>query len=509
MTAMKKITFIICLVLTIPFIGCEDQLDQQPLSNLGFDNFYRTQADMIQAVNGTYRALSGYDVRLLELSEVRSDNVYVALAGPRDYVPVHNFMATLATNAYMSTAWNNNYQGILRANLVMEKLNETIVPNETLRNRMMGEVKFLRAFFYFDLIRLFGKVPLVTRPLVTSEDREEALLLDRSPVSEVYDLIIADLTDAIALLPGTYTGADRGRVTSHAARGILALVHLTRSGPHYGIDGPGLGVSEYSQALTLLNQIIDSKQFSLLPSYAGVFSYSNEYNSEVIFSLQAFDPTGEIDQGVGTTLPSEWYEANYGQAVSIGFAGGVVSDAPKEPSRNLINSFEANDVRDNFSILPSYVYLGNTVNRPQFVKFLDLAEKPTARFSFPINFPVLRYADILLMKAETIIRSAGPSSESDDLINQIRTRANLGPIAGATLSDLLTESRHEFVSEGRRWHELVRTGEVLNVMNAWIVAEDDVRANHVNTVTANHIIYPIPQAERAVNPLLEQNPGYN
>jgi starch-binding outer membrane protein, SusD/RagB family len=510
---MKK-NFILYIMLSCVFTACEKKLAQVPISQPSADNFFRNTADFQQAISGIYQALHNvpntydYSVRQNELAEVRSDNIYSpGTSGVRDWLPINNFDKTLATNPNINGLWIDNFNGILRANIVLDKLNATLVPDNATRDRMEGEAKFLRAFFYFDLVRYVGKVPIFDHVATPTE----ALTIPRSPVADVYNLIISDLQTAILKLPATYVAADKGRARSDAAKGILALVYLTRSGPNYGIEGPGLAMNEYSQALTLLNDIITSARYSLQATYASVFSYTNENNSEVIFDMQSVDPGTTANAGVGTELPSWMYEGAYGQRY-LGFAGGVDGDGAKVPSNSLRSTFEVADVRDDFSILPNYTDLnGNLQNRAQFIKFLDLTKKPLIRFNFSINYPILRYADILLMKAEAILRSGsgGTQAEVDALVKQVRDRAGLtGTVwSNVTLDQLLAERRREFMAEGKRWHDLVRTGKVLTAMAAFD-ASDDV-TNKMNPTTANDIIYPIPFNQLSVSPgLYTQNPGY-
>lgn len=503
---MKKISLILCSALLLGLGACEDDLDQAPISEASAANFFRNTEDFQLAVNGVYNTLGGYPVRALNLSEVRSDNIYApGVSGVRDWNPVNNFEKTLATNPLIADAWNANYNGILRANTVLDKINETAVPDAETRNRFIGEAKFLRAFFYFDLVRLFGRVPLFDRVVTPTE----ALEIPRSSVEDVYALIMSDLEDAITKLPGSYNASNKGRATAHAARGLLALVHLTRSGPEIHPDGPTLGVNEYDKALSLLNEVINSGQYGWVNNYASIFSYTNENNPDIVFDVQAIGGNAG-DVGVGSILPSEMYEELYARAVGIPFPGGIPIDGPKTPSTDLINSYPADDVRDDFSILPSYNDpSGALVNRAQFVKFLDLSQAGVDRFNWSINFPVLRYTDILLLKAEAILRGAsgGSQSEVDAIVNDVRARAGLDPVSNVDLDMLLEERRREFAAEGLRWHDLVRTGKVIEVMNAWDAVED--ASNKINTVTANDIIYPIPQTQLDVKKgLYEQNPGY-
>ncbi|MCH5685395.1 RagB/SusD family nutrient uptake outer membrane protein [Niabella sp. W65] len=172
----------------------------------------------------------------------------------------------------------------------------SIITDEALRKRYEAEAKFLRAFYYFDLVKIFGRVP-VTEKAVSPE---EARQLQRSEVSKVYELILQDLQFAADNLPEAYAAADKGRATKFAAKGILALVHLMRSAPTYDIKGPGLGLNEYSQALALLNEIVASGKYTFAPSFPNIFSYTNENNSEVIFDVQyatGFNPV------LGATFP--------------------------------------------------------------------------------------------------------------------------------------------------------------------------------------------------------------
>ncbi len=408
----------------------------------------------------------------------------------------------------MNEAWYANYLGILRANTVLDNLNATVVPDEATRSQMEGEAKFLRAFFYFDLIRWFGKVPLVDHAVTI----EEALTISRSPVADVYSLVISDLTDALGKLPETYPATGKGKATSLAAKALLGLVYLTRTGSTYGIEGPGLGTNEYSEAVSLFNEVINSGKFSWVSSYASIFSYTNEGNQDIVFDIQAIGGnTGDV--GVGSRFPSEIYDGAYGLAIGLGFPGGADVDSPKAPSKDLQSSYETGDVRYTFSILPSYVNLsGNTVNTGQFIKFLDASKKGADRFNWPINYPVLRYTDVLMMKAEAIIRGGfgglGTQQEVDDIVNMVRARAGLGSVSSVTLDMLLLERRHEFAGEGLRWHDLVRSGTIIEIMSAWD-AKDDLE-NKVKPMSADEIIYPIPQTQLTVSPgLYSQNPGYN
>ncbi|HPR85302.1 MAG TPA: RagB/SusD family nutrient uptake outer membrane protein, partial [Prolixibacteraceae bacterium] len=236
---MKKIFYFILFAAAL-FSSCSDDLDLQPISSATTETFYKSTNDFISGVNAVYNDLKAYPDRLLNLSETRSDNLYaVSDGGVRDWEGINSFHKTIAANPYVSEAWLSDYNGIYRANVLLDKLttNGNVITDATLRKRLEAETKFLRAFYYFDLVRWFGKVPVITTPVSVAE----ALTIPRSPVADVYTQIVSDLQFAVTNLPETYATADKGRVTKFAAQGILALVYMTRSGPTYNIEGPGLG----------------------------------------------------------------------------------------------------------------------------------------------------------------------------------------------------------------------------------------------------------------------------
>jgi len=498
---MKKIIYFIIISVAV-LSSCSDDLDLKPISSATTETFYQSTNDFIQGVNAIYNDLRAYPDRQLNLSETRSDNLYaVSDGGVRDWEGINSFHKTIASNTYISEAWLTDFNGIYRANVVLDKLatNGDIITNETLRNRLEGEARFLRAFYYFDLVRWFGKVPVIDTPTSVSE----ALNIPRADVSEVYNLIISDLQFAADKLPASYSSSDLGRATKYAAQGILALVYMTRSGATYDINGPGLNSNEWSQALTLLNSIISSGKYSFLPDYSSIFSYSNENNAEVIFDVQYVTGLSPVMGGTFAPLlvPDDYFKSQ-GKAVQGGLTIRPVSDI-------LVDSYETGDVRKDFSIKQGFTYNGVTEDRPFFDKYVDLNYVPTNRLDWAINFIVLRYTDVLMMKAECILHGvSGTQTEVDAIVNQVRQRAGLTTtVSNVTLEQLMTERQKEFAAEGSRWHDLVRSGLVTTVMPDWI-EKIDVQGQ-IQSFQANYIIYPIPQSEIDVKDgLYEQNPGY-
>ncbi|RAV28507.1 RagB/SusD family nutrient uptake outer membrane protein [Sinomicrobium soli] len=480
--------------------SCENELDQTPISEIGSDDYYNTVEEYEIAVNGVYSTLKTYPNFQFYLSEVRSDNMYsVTQTGVRDYEPINNFFVNLSPNSIIGDHWNSNFEGIYRANDFLSKLDETIVTDEETYQRMEGEARFLRAFFYFDLVRTYGGVPVLDRPYSPIETLE----IGRSPVSEVYDFIIGDLEDAIALLPESYPASEEGKVTSWAAKAILGEVYLTRSGPAYGIEGPGMDSGEYDLALGLFNDIINNGPFGFVDDYSSIFGYDNENNEEIVFDIEF------ISGGVGAggeyqslTVPNGYLVVN-----EVGFPNG---EDRKPVATGLINAYEEGDIRRGFNILEGYTdQNGNFIPSPFYVKFIDLEYSGQDRFDWGLNYPVVRYTDILMMKAEAVLMGGtGDQSEVDHIVNMVRGRAGLGDVSGVDIDMLLEEKRKEFACESKRWYDLVRTGKVVDVINGWIPGEDI--QDRMNLMDANQIIYPIPSAQMTVKEgLYDQNPGYN
>lgn len=493
--------FLLPALVALLATACTDDLNQVPISSATTATFYTQTSDFVQASNAIYNDLRGYPDRQLNLSETRSDNLYaVSDGGVRDWEGINSFHKTIAANPYVTEAWSANFNGVYRANVLLDQLktNGALVTDAALRTRLEAEARFLRAFFYFDLVRWFGKVPVIDRPVTANE----ALDIPRSPVADVYALILSDLQFAATNLPETYAAADRGRATRFAAKAALALVHMTRSGPTYGIEGPGLGLNEWNLALTQLNEIIASGKFSFLPSYANIFSFTNENNAEVIFDVQYTTGLNPVVGGTfaWTLVPDTWFQAN-GKAIQGGLTIRPVSN-------DLLNAYTANDTRKAFTIQTGFTFNGVTETRSFFKKYVDLTRVPVNRVDWPINFIVHRYTDILMLKAECILKGApGTQAEVDAVVNQVRTRAGLAAVTGVTLPQLFAERRKEFAAEGSRWHDLVRSGLVETVIPAWIAAEDVQKV--MQAFQKAYILYPVPQTELDVKQgLYSQNAGY-
>ena len=505
---MKKIIYLI-LSFVVLFSSCDMDLDQQPLSQASTDTYYQTLSDFNQGLNAVYSSLRGYPDRLMNLSETRSDNLFaVSDGGVREWEGINSFHRTLASNAYIEEAWEVNFNGIFRANnylAQLEERGESVILDKELRQRMEGEVRFLRAFYYFDLLRYFGRVPLIDRVV----DATEAKTIPRSDVRDIYDLILRDLNLAIDYLPvpSAYASVDIGRVNKYAAKMLLGLVYMTRSGPDLGVEGAGLNSNEWSVAVQHFDEIIASNAFTLLSDYSKIFDYDNEHNEEVIFNVEYSSGANPV---VGATFPWVLVPDNWFQSLKFGVQGGLTI---RPVSSDLMALYTKDDVRRIFSIQEGYSYNNNTVveNRPFIKKFVDVTKVPTtSRFDWPINYIVFRYTDLLLLKAECVLNGAAGSqvSDVDAIVNAVRSRAGIAEsLTNVSKEQLLAERRREFVGEGLRWFDLIRSGQVETVMKSWIAAEDS--GGQMQDFKIDYVLYPLPQSEMNTSPgLYEQNKGY-
>lgn len=486
---MKRSAYILLLFVVS---SCSKQLDQNPVSNTTTDNFYTNSNDFLQAINGVYSKLRDYPSQSLWLSEMRSDDIAAVSDGNRDWQNINDFSPNLTTTGFIVSSWSNNFNGIFNANAVLDALtSKGSVLTDSLRTRITAEARYLRAFYYFQSLRLYGGLPVVDKALTATE----VATVPRSSVEDVYTFIISDLEYAAANLPATYAGADVGRATSYAAKGILGLVYLTRSGPTYGVKGPGLNSNEYDKALALFNEIINSGKYQFLSDYASIFSYTNENNKEVIFDVQFMSSSN------GAGFPSYLVPVAYwtGQGISNAYGNGYGA-SNFNISKNLLASYDATDIRKSFNIQLSY-------SAPFVKKYIDYSKRGTSGTDWPINYIVLRYTDVLLMKAECILHGVGTHSDAVDIVNQVRNRAGLTPVADITLESLFEERRKEFLGEGLRWNDLVRSGNAVTIMNNWITSDG---ITTISTVVPDYVIYPVPAVEISAKAgLYTQNPGYN
>lgn len=279
---MKKITLLVACLIGLS--ACQkDFLDLKPQSQPNVDNFYKTANDFGNAVNGAYDALQSanqYGGDYNTLSEARSDNVLDndPSSGSGLRYNIDRFIEP-TTNTVLRDTWGSLYTGINRCNLILDKI-DAVSMDATLKARYKGEAQFIRALSYFNLVRLWGRVPLVLTAGTTTEARS----YKRNEVTEIYTAIEKDLTDAAAGLPASYTGNDVGRATSGAAKGLLGKVYVTEK--------------KYDLAVPVLRDLVNGTTYQLLPNIADVFSVTNKNNAELLFAVK-FKKGGLLGEGHG------------------------------------------------------------------------------------------------------------------------------------------------------------------------------------------------------------------
>lgn len=512
---MKKYIYLAAnIFILFALVSCDDELNQIPLSTGTIENFYSTPGEFIQARNATYAiafhgsGTYGFANRILNLSETRSDNFYATTQASREWEGINNFSTGISSNSYVREAYTSNYNAIYKANQLLEKIEEkgdAIFINPIDKSTMIAEARFLRAFCYFDLIRWFGRVPLIDRTV----SPQEARTIERAPVTAVYDLIISDLTAAIPDLPSSFDNANFGRVTTYGAKGLLGLVYMTRSSPTYDIDGATLGLNEWDKAYKQLNDIKTSGLFTFSPTYSTIFRTEGNTNKENVLTIPYTQSTGNsVGGNFMVEVGYEPYFASLGLSAQGSLEGRPISTGFRA-------MFSAIDQRAIFGIADTYTvasgtYLG-THNYPVFKKYIDPSRYGTGgREDWGVDFMVMRYTDVLMLMAEcTLHGGGGTQADVDAIVNQVRTRAGVtANAANITLSQLFDERRKEFFSEGTRWFDLIRSGNALTIMNAWKDLEDT--SNDLGTIDKNSLLYPFPLQEILAAPgLYTQNPGYD
>jgi|TARA_B110000116_G_scaffold270618_1_gene289134 hypothetical protein len=494
----SQIIMLCCSVLLISTSSCSvDFIEVAPEDRIDTGAFFSNSDELVFAVNGVYASQRGIygGLNFYNLQETRSDNVKNDGADQRERVATDTFEENTG-NLLLVDAWVKNYILINNANTVLARAPSIPFDNsveEGLINRSIGETKFIRAMAYFTLVTMYGEVPLRLDPTTDFNNAN----LPRSSIADVYAAIVSDLNAAISSLPDSYTGGafnEVGRVTKFAAQTLLAKVQLQKGNK--------------AEASSTLQNVIG--KYSLLANYADIHAAGNDNSAESVFEI-TFNPSNQTGLGLNNLfIPSS-------EASRLGIsAGGFAGILPCAPTIDVTNMYEVGDLR----AAASYSSWDNNGNMETYIsKFIDLA---AAGSGSNINLVVLRYADVLLMKAE----ADGENAASYELINQVRRRAfgqdsgtldsaiDISAASPGTFSEkLMLERRREFVFEGHRWMDLIRLpdSEALTIINAHMVAEYSgvLYGGGVPNVDAHSLIYPIPQTEIDVaNGVVTQNPGY-
>lgn len=480
---IKTAVSLSCLAMIL--FSCESRLDVTPLSNLTDATYYKTAEDAKAALGACYASISNPDV-FIDLAT--SDDAVPFLTGDANRPLLWRYDIT-PDNAFIRF-YPAAYTSINRCNIVINRL-PAIAMDENLKQRYIAEAKFLRALAYFNLVRLYGGVPIVT----TETDGLEGLEVARASIDEVYQLIERDLLAAEQVLPLSYDGIDKGRATQGAAKGILAKVYLTRAGTDRGSP-------YWQQAAAKAKEVMDQGVYDLYPTFAQAFSLQARGGIENVFEVQYLTDVRGHSLGRG-----------YGIRSAPIYPGGGAGIA--RVAANLFNLYQDNDQRKAVSFITSYSYQGKTVelsvtdpNPANAVSFQKLWDKTaTTNGGEGTSFPILRFADVLLIYAEASNeRDGGPSVEAYEALNRVRQRAGINALSGLDYESFRAavwlERRLELTFENNRRFDLIRTGQLLQAIKA------DTGFGRNAQIQEHHTLLPIPQLDMDVNPLLEQNPGY-
>ena len=491
---IKIFHYFIATSIALTLASCEDFLGREPISDLTTSNAYNTANDAEAALTGVYDSFQQeyYIWDNVIFSDVMSDNYYAGGDNPEIFSAED--LTLVPTNSRLFNNWSQIYSAISRANVVLDKVPAMSDPKIDVGNRraqILGEASFLRAYHYYQLVKLWGGVPLIVKP-VTSTDPAETQK-PRDTEAAVYAQIIADLEFAVENLPDTYSddgSVNKARATKGAANALLAKVYAQKPD------------RDYNKVLAYCNAVIGSPAgYSLLGDYNQLFDGNHYNNSESIMEVQFIGGT----------------EANFGPQLLL--PPSISGDSWRKfitPSRDLVSAFdsEADNIRKNATILFE--------NAPWADEFWSMTVNGSVPFAYKWKSAngwastnrqyLLRLADIILLKAEALNATGNTSGAATEL-NRIRDRVGLDDTGAATQAAMLLaiekERRLELAQEAQRWDDLKRYGRTVTVMNN--LAEIDLRTGQpkVYNMTAEKEWLPIPQQERNRNLQLGQNQGYN
>lgn len=538
---MKKIFNILLVNIAVIFglTSCHDYLTEiEPGTTLLADFYVSTDA-AVQNVTACYTPLM-WEFKGTYLSEwfigdIASDDALKGGGSTSDMGDAYDFenWRTTSNNGLLLQFYRAQFQGIGRCNMALEQIEKLEIGLDTLfsermKNRLLAEVHYLRAYYYFRLVRVYGGVPLVTKVLYSSDEWGQP----RASVNDVYNQILADLTFAEEhlWLKKEYSAADLGRATKGAAQAMLMKVNLYMASPFWQKQGVKKSPADcYADAIKYGDLIIGSDQYDLCPDYEDNFTVAGENGIESVFEIQYAEVGwGDYGEGFGYTAGSFTQILCRSRSGAIGGGWGF-----NHPTQNLYDEFEAGDIRRDVAILnPSddqietpavEIYLGSRYLNNKYGMYRDPADigGGYGKWSLhasrgPLNNKQIRYADVLLMYAEASLGKEGAgSAAAKDKINEVRARVGLPDITTADDAALRHERRCELAMEGHRWFDLVRWEGVAGTglkahMDAYAAQESEEARFHMTEFIANkHELFPIPQEEMQLNSTtMAQNPGY-
>lgn len=486
---MKKLIYILLAFVTIVTLpSCEKFLSVDPPYAQDAENFFQTPEDFDRALTGAYDLLQGSFLSLW-IGEIASDNAIAGGESVNDSKGLHDIdnMTHGGVNVELRSVLRWNYTGITRANYILEHQDNIDFPGKA---HIIAEAKFLRAYYYFELVKFFGDVPLILDKRIGIE---EARSIPRSPKSEVYAQIEADLIAASAVL--NPTASQKGRATKGAAKSLLGKVYLYQN--------------KFTEAAEILEEVIASGQYSLYQDYSTLFSVAAEGNPETVFDIEY---TGLEGGSYGCLICLEGNAAVGFQGIRQ-YNGPVYGDGNSYnlPTPELYAAFSPIDSRREATVLDIEAFIAAQPNAAsityaigagghtgyynnKYIKRQGEIGLPDNDLTSPVNYRVIRYADVLLMAAEANYQIGNPT-RATQLVNQIRQRAGIPGASVNSVEKVYLERRLELSGEGHRFFDLVRTGQAAQFIPGF--------------VTGKHELFPIPQVEiDLAGGNWTQNPGY-
>ena len=490
----SKPIYIALLASSLVFSSCDSYLDLDPISDATSTNAYNTASDAEAALVGAYDSFQAeyYIWDNVIFSDVISDNHYAGGDNPEIFA-VDN-LDIQPVNGRLFNNWSQLYNAIAKVNVVLAKvpeINDPKIDVDNRREQILGEAAFLRAYHYFQLVTLWGGVPLILDPVASTAPEETQK--PRNTEQEVYQQILTDLGFALERLPDTYgtdASVNKARATKGAANALLAKVYAQ------------MPDRDYNKVVEHADAVINSPAgYSLLDDYRNLFDGNNYNNAESIMEIQF----------VGGT------EANFGPQLLL--PPSISGDTWRKfvtPSKDLIRAFdqEGDEIRKQATVLFEAA--------PWADEFWSLQVNGQVPFAYKWKEAngwastnrqyLLRLADIILLKAEAL-NGLGRGEEALAEVNRVRRRVNLPEVSADNQQDIARliekERRLELAQEAQRWNDLKRSSRAVEVMNNLV--EIDLRTGEPKAfdMTESKMLLPIPQQEINRNPLLVQNPGYN
>ena len=512
------------LLSVVTLTSCNGWLTEPAPGITGLDDFFSNGQTAIQATTAAYVPLmweySGTYYNEWFIGDIMSDDALKGGQTVGDMADVYDMSnwKTNTNNGLLLEYYRAQYQGIGRANLALEQIpnmSTDSIMNDRMQKRLLGELHYLRGYYYFRLVRAFGGVPKVDFVILSSDKWQQP----RASADEIYDFIIEDLTLANEYLwtKSEYSVEDLGRATKGAAQAMLLKVNLYRE--------------NYAEAKMWGDSIIASNEYDLTSNYGINFTLAGENNIESVFEIQYMEePTSDYGEGNGFTRGTFTTIMTRSRSSQLGGGWGF-----NKPTQNLYNEYELGDPRRDLTIFnPSdsqidnpeeEIYLGTRyLNRKTMWMELDNSiPSLTHNSRGPLNSKQIRYADVLLMHAEAACHT-GNLAEAKNSLEIVRSRArNMSsendvlpefPYGSYTdnQSDLLEAIRHErrveLAMEGHRWFDICRWGIAKEIMDAYKATETpECQAQMAEFIKGKHELLPIPSKEIELNPMA-QNPGY-